>query len=219
MMMDYFKLVKMEEKVNELMKDKNYLKINDEVCIKRETKQYLKEGKTENVIYYETLHSIETYSMFTGGLTNSAYEAIMNYENNNNLIEIKLNKNAVELTFKNEDFIADFENDLNSYLKFKFNSKKNDIHILLYQSMDINLQVIMIKKLVEYYNSIVYKCDVCGNYEYKINKSEYTCSCGKKRCEECYKNGNIARKFYGRQIEINYCNDCYNNDDFIDDML
>lgn len=213
MIMNYNNLKKMEEKIEDLMKDKEFLRINDEIIIKREKRSYLKKGFTENIVKYIACGQWEEYSMFSGSITKSAFEAIMNYNDDKKLddkklIEIKVNQNAIELTFENEDFIADFENDLNSYLKFKFNSKKNDIHILLYQKMDITLQVIMIKKLVEYYNSIVYKCDICGNYEYKLNQVEYACSgCGKKRCEECYKDEN------------NYCNECYNEDDYIDNML
>jgi hypothetical protein len=220
MIMDYYKLKEMEEKVESLMSNKDFLRIfdedlNEEIIIKREPRSYLKKGYTENVIKYIACGQWEEYSMFCGSITNKAYEAIMNYTHDTKLIEMKVNKNAIELTFSDEEFISDFIADVKTYLKFELNSQKNDIHILLYQELDVNLQVMLIKKLVDYYNNdLTYKCEYCNGYEYIENKEIYQCeACGKNRCEEC-RNKHSVNVLDCEETDIEYfCEDCQSNID------
>lgn len=87
-----------------------------------------------------------------------------------------------ELVVADESFIDDIIDDLKKFLKLEVLVKNNSIGIVVNNDLSWDLQYTMIKKFVEYFSYLTYKCD-CGKYEYKQNI--LYCECGQVMCQEC----------------------------------
>lgn len=104
-------------------------------------------------------------------------------ENLERLINLEIKDCSIfELVVADESFIDDIIDDLKKFLKLEILVKNNSIGIIVNNELSWDLQFTMIKKFVEYFSFLTYKCD-CGKYEYKQNI--LYCKCGKIMCQDC----------------------------------